>query len=218
MATETTNYHFIKPAETDYYDVNVQNNNWDAADQELKDLNDKKVTANGGDISETKVSTFVSNASQWPIPAAGEPPKTLWGKTKKFIEDFKSWMTGVCLLGQLVSNNTTNNSGLPASAAAVYQEAQLRAQQIAQLNSDKASKNSNNIIGSVNTYTKGVGLNNASYREAPVCIRARSSESSWARPGIGLEREGVEGAFLYYEDQKMWFIDHNGTKHKITSS
>ena len=150
MATETTNYHFTKPAETDYYDVNVQNNNWDAADQELKDLNDKKVTANGGDISETKVSTFVSNASQWPIPAAGEPPKTLWGKTKKFIEDFKSWMTGVCLLGQLVSNNSTNNSGLPASAAAVYQEAQLRAQQIAQLNSDLSLKTSSPSIHWIN--------------------------------------------------------------------
>ena len=116
--------------------MSVQNDNWDAADSALKDLDDEKVAANGGDISETKVSAFAADVSQWPIPAAGETPKTLWGKTKKFFEDFKSWMTGVCLLGQLVSNNTTNNSGLPASAAAVYQEAQLRAQQIAQLNSD----------------------------------------------------------------------------------
>ena len=134
--TESANYKFKKPASTDYYDVSVQNDNWDAADSALKDLDDEKVAANGGDISETKVSAFAADVSQWPIPAAGETPKTLWGKTKKFFEDFKSWMTGVCLLGQLVSNNTTNNSGLPASAAAVYQEAQLRAQQIAQLNSD----------------------------------------------------------------------------------
>ena len=134
--TESANYKFKKPASTDYYDVSVQNDNWDAADSALKDLDDEKVAANGGDISGTKVSAFAADVSQWPIPAAGETPKTLWGKTKKFFEDFKSWMTGVCLLGQLVSNNTTNNSGLPASAAAVYQEAQLRAQQIAQLNSD----------------------------------------------------------------------------------
>ena len=134
--TESANYKFKKPASTDYYDVSVQNDNWDAADSALKDLDDEKVAANGGDISETKVSAFAADVSQWPIPAAGETPKTLWGKTKKFFEDFKSWMTGVCLLGQLVSNNTTNNSGLPASAAAVYQEAQLRAQQIAQLNSE----------------------------------------------------------------------------------
>lgn len=136
MATETTNYHFSKPAETDYYDVNVQNNNWDVADQTLKGVDDEKVDKNGGDIANTEVSEFAASSTEWPVPVAGEAPKTLWGKTKKFFEDFKNWMTGVCLLGQLVSNNTTNNTNLPASAAAVYQEAQLRAQQIAQLNSD----------------------------------------------------------------------------------
>lgn len=139
MATETTNYHFSKPAETDYYDVKVQNNNWDAADREMKGLDDEKVDKNGGDIANTEVSEFAASSTKWPVPAAGEAPKTLWGKTKKFFEDFKNWMTGVCLLGQLVSNNTTNNANLPASAAAVYQEAQLRAQQIAQLNSDMAT-------------------------------------------------------------------------------
>lgn len=139
MATETTNYHFSKPAETDYYDVNVQNNNWDVADQALKELDDEKVDKNGGDIANTEVSEFAASSTEWPVPAAGEAPKTLWGKTKKFFEDFKNWMTGVCLLGQLVSNNTTNNANLPASAAAVYQEAQLRANQIAQLNSDLGS-------------------------------------------------------------------------------
>ena len=139
MATETTNYHFSKPAETDYYDVNVQNNNWDVADQTLKGVDDEKVDKNGGDIANTEVSEFAASSTEWPVPAAGEAPKTLWGKTKKFFEDFKNWMTGVCLLGQLVSNNTTNNANLPASAAAVYQEAQLRAQQIAQLNSDMAT-------------------------------------------------------------------------------
>ena len=143
MATETTKYHFSKPAETDYYDVNVQNNNWDVADQTLKGLDDEKVDKNGGDIANTEVSEFAASSTEWPVPAAGEAPKTLWGKTKKFFEDFKNWMTGVCLLGQLVSNNTTNNANLPASAAAVYQEAQLRAQQFAQLNSDKAGVDHN---------------------------------------------------------------------------
>lgn len=146
MATETTNYHFSKPAETDYYDVNVQNNNWDVADQTLKGLDDKKVDKNGGDIANTEVSEFAASSTEWPVPAAGEAPKTLWGKTKKFFEDFKNWMTGVCLLGQLVSNNTTNNANLPASAAAVYQEAQLRANQIAQLNSDFERSNVQNVL------------------------------------------------------------------------
>ena len=176
MASETTNYKFTKPAETDYYDVQVQNENWEKADQELQSLEESKVTGDGGsisdtetavveptdatkypelqasggttktifgklarwvkslkadkvdvsggDIKDTKVSEFTASTAQWPVPTAGEEPKTLWGKVKKFFEDFKTWSAGVCLLAQLVSNTTTNNSNLPASAAAVYQLAQ----------------------------------------------------------------------------------------------
>lgn len=132
MATNTTNYNFKKPDESDFYDVQDQNGNWDAADRALKELETNKVGAEGGDIKDTKVSEFTASSVQWPVPAAGEAPKTLWGKVKKFFEDFKTWSTGVCLLAQLVSNTSTNNSNLPASAAAVYQ----LGQQIAQLNSD----------------------------------------------------------------------------------
>lgn len=136
MATNTTNYNFKKPDESDFYDVQDQNGNWDAADRALKELETNKVGAEGGDIKDTKVSEFTASSAQWPVPAAGEAPKTLWGKVKKFCEDFKTWSTGVCLLAQLVSNTSTNNSNLPASAAAVYQ----LGQQIAQLNSDKLNK------------------------------------------------------------------------------
>lgn len=169
MATETTNYHFSKPAETDYYDVNVQNNNWDVADQTLNGLDDEKVDKNGGDIANTEVSEFAASSTEWPVPAAGEAPKTLWGKTKKFFEDFKNWMTGVCLLGQLVSNNTTNNANLPASAAAVYQEAQLRAQQIAQLNSELVVI----LQGYLSRHTANTITDySASYRIGNLCVLA----------------------------------------------
>ena len=90
----------------------------------VKSLKADKVDASGGDIKDTKVSEFTASTTQWPVPAAGEAPKTLWGKVKKFCEDFKTWSAGVCLLAQLVSNTTTNNANLPASAAAVYQLAQ----------------------------------------------------------------------------------------------
>ena len=90
----------------------------------VKSLKEDKVDASGGDIKDTKVSEFTASTTQWPVPAAGEAPKTLWGKVKKFCEDFKTWSAGVCLLAQLVSNTTTNNANLPASAAAVYQLAQ----------------------------------------------------------------------------------------------
>lgn len=90
----------------------------------VKSLKADKVDVSGGDIKDTKVSEFTASTAQWPVPAAGEAPKTLWGKVKKFCEDFKTWSAGVCLLAQLVSNTTTNNANLPASAAAVYQLAQ----------------------------------------------------------------------------------------------
>ena len=38
MATNTTNYRFKKPDESDFYDVADQNKNWDLADEALKNL------------------------------------------------------------------------------------------------------------------------------------------------------------------------------------
>ena len=38
MATNTTNYGFKKPDESDFYDVADQNKNWDLADEALKNL------------------------------------------------------------------------------------------------------------------------------------------------------------------------------------
>lgn len=104
----------------------------------VKSLKADKVDASGGDINGTKVSKFTSSSDQYPVPVAGDNLSTIMGKVVKFFSDIRSTAIGACYIGQLVSNNTTNNPNLPASAAAVYQEAQLRAQQIAQLNSDMA--------------------------------------------------------------------------------
>lgn len=102
----------------------------------VKSLKADKVDASGGDINGTKVSKFTSSSDQYPVPVAGDSLSTIMGKVVKFFSDIRSTAIGACYIGQLVSNNTTKNPNLPASAAAVYQEAQLRAQQIAQLNSD----------------------------------------------------------------------------------
>lgn len=37
MSTQTTNYGFVKPTADEFYDVAVQNGNWDKADQKLKE-------------------------------------------------------------------------------------------------------------------------------------------------------------------------------------
>ena len=36
MATKTSNFEFEKPDVNDFYDIEVQNRNWDKVDQELK--------------------------------------------------------------------------------------------------------------------------------------------------------------------------------------
>lgn len=113
----TTNYGLKKPEGNEFISIADLNENADKVDEVLKGLDEDKVDSNGGDIANTKVSEFAANSTQWPVPAAGESPKTLWGKVKKFTEDFKNWMSGVCLIGQIVNNCVTNNANLPLSAA-----------------------------------------------------------------------------------------------------
>ena len=44
MATKTSNYEFNKPEQNDFYDVDVQNENWDKVDEELSEFDDSGVT------------------------------------------------------------------------------------------------------------------------------------------------------------------------------
>lgn len=84
---------------------------------EMEELDRQKVSASGGDIADTTVSEFTEEAAQFPVPAPREKPKTLWGKMKKFVEDFKAWYTGVCLIGHIVNNCTSTANNLPLAAA-----------------------------------------------------------------------------------------------------
>lgn len=83
----------------------------------VKTLKADKVDSAGGDTAETVISAFEASSENFPVPAVKEKAKTRWGKVKKFGEDFKAWMTGVCLLGHIVNNCVTNNPNLPLSAA-----------------------------------------------------------------------------------------------------
>ena len=80
-------------------------------------LEKSKVSANGGDVSDTIIQSAAAVEDEYPIPVAGDTPKRLLGKTKKFFESIKNWMTGVCLLGHIVNNCVTDNPNLPLSAA-----------------------------------------------------------------------------------------------------
>lgn len=39
---QSTNYKFNLPSDEDFYDINQQNENWNKADENLKNLEDKK--------------------------------------------------------------------------------------------------------------------------------------------------------------------------------
>ena len=109
----TPNYKLKKPEGADPVDIQDFNDNADLIDAVLK----KKAESSGGDISEMTVKTLDAITTEFPVPVAGEKPKTFLGKVKKFFEDTKNWMTGVCLIGQIVNNCVTNNAKLPLSAA-----------------------------------------------------------------------------------------------------
>ena len=109
----TPNYNLKKPEETDPIDILDLNDNADIIDAEFK----KRPVASGGDVSEMTVKTLETTTTEFPVPVAGESTKTFLGKVKKFFEDTKNWMTGVCLIGQIVNNCVTDNAKLPLSAA-----------------------------------------------------------------------------------------------------
>lgn len=104
MATNTTNYNFKKPDESDFYSVQDQNNNWDKADATLKDLDTPTFEDYSGSTTVPDAATAIGNIKSK-------------GKLSTTISNIKAAFKGVCLIGQIVNNCVTNNSKLPLSAA-----------------------------------------------------------------------------------------------------
>ena len=110
---ETTNLKLKKPEKNEYINIDDINNNMDVIDEEVA----KKASASGGDISDTVITSAEEPKDEYPVPAAGDSAKVFLGKTRKFFADIRNWMTGVCMLGQIVNNCVTDNAKLPLSAA-----------------------------------------------------------------------------------------------------
>ena len=100
------------------YEVTVAVNGNDFARKDaLDELDKKKIDRAGGDISNTVIAATEESKTEYPVPAAGDSAKTVLGKIQKFFTDIRNWMTGVCMLGQIVNNCVTDNAKLPLSAA-----------------------------------------------------------------------------------------------------
>lgn len=99
MAKNTPNYEFEKPEQNDFYDVDVQNRNWDKAETALTEFDD------AGSVDEIKsfpdfLKKFVTG-----------------NKLAVTMRNLKAGLQFVLHAGQIVNNCVTDNAGLPLSAA-----------------------------------------------------------------------------------------------------
>ena len=123
MATNTTNYNFKKPDESDFYSVQDQNNNWDKADAALKDLDTPTFEDYSGSTTVPDAATAIGNIKSK-------------GKLSTTFSNIKAAFKGACLIGQIVNNCVTDNAKLPLSAA----QGKALMDLYTKLNSDLAKK------------------------------------------------------------------------------
>ena len=104
MATNTTNYNFKKPDESDFYSIQDQNGNWDKADLALKDLD---------------TPTFEDYSGSTPVPDAATAIGNIKskGKLSTALSNIKAAFKGACLIGQIVNNCVSSDTKKPLSAA-----------------------------------------------------------------------------------------------------
>lgn len=104
MATNTTNYGFKKPDESDFYDVADQNKNWDLADEALKNLD---------------TPTFEDYTGSTAVPSATDAIDQIKSKGKlgTLLANIKAAFKGACLIGHIVNSCVSDRADLPLSAA-----------------------------------------------------------------------------------------------------
>lgn len=119
MATNTKNYNFKKPDESDFYDIQDQNGNWDIVDEKMEELS---------------APTFEDYSSTTSVPEASTAIEAIKSKKKipEILANIKAAFKGVCLLGHIVNNCVTDNAKLPLSAA----QGKALMDQITKLNSE----------------------------------------------------------------------------------
>ena len=102
---------------------------------------EKKVTASGGDISNTKLATLAASSASFPVPAAGDTPKTLWGKVKKWQQDCLAKFAHYVLTSAITNQYLNDTSKIP-TAALMY----LLKQEVNGLNSELEQKLFGNLF------------------------------------------------------------------------
>lgn len=107
MPNYTSNYNLVKPLETDFYDVEVQNGNMDSIDTALNNKVDK-VTGKGlstedyTSVEKTKLSGIADNANNYSHPSTHSADIIVDGTTNKaFTAAEKTKLNGIAAGAQV---------------------------------------------------------------------------------------------------------------------
>ena len=99
MAQKTPIYEFEKPEQNDFYDVDVQNRNWNATEEALTKFDDSGKTDSIKSFPDFLAKFITGN------------------KLAITMRNLKAGLQFVLHTGQIVNNCVTDNAGLPLSAA-----------------------------------------------------------------------------------------------------
>ena len=104
MATNTKNFNFKKPDESDFYSIQDQNGNWDLADEELQKLN------------EPACEDYTTGTS---VPPAATALEALKSKIKLpvWMSNVVAFCKGCCTLAMIVNNCVSSDADKPLAAA-----------------------------------------------------------------------------------------------------
>lgn len=80
----------------------------------------RKVSLDGGDLSDTVVNTFTATIAEYPVPAAGDAMSIIGGKIVKFFADIVQTFTGA-------SSSAAGKKGLVPAPSRGFQDSYLRA-------------------------------------------------------------------------------------------
>ena len=132
MATNTKNFNFKKPDESDFYSIQDQNGNWDLADEELQKLN------------EPAFEDYTTGTS---VPPAATALEALKSKIKLpvWMSNVVAFCKGCCTLAMIVNNCVSSDADKPLAAA----QGKVLQDQLTKLYSDDFQP----FIGNLNTVT-----------------------------------------------------------------
>lgn len=172
-----------------------------ATTQDVLELEQKKVNGNGGDISETVIAATEKSQAEYPVPAAGDSAKTVLCKIQKFFGDLRNWMTGVCLLGQIVNNCVTDNAKLPLSAA----QGKVLMDLYNVLNTNQKGKAPTSHASTANTY----GLGSASAYGHVKLSDTYTSSAGAAANGVCASSKAVNEVYKKFNLENTIASDNN---------